>query len=131
MTDISDVLAARSLILQRNAALRGVTAPTNGDPQKTDVFAAKLGDALQTQLAAPVNGGNGSEAVPSLGETLSRVNAVMEQEDTAAEAFERGETTDIAAVVLQQQKAGIAFETTLQIRNKLLAAYKDIMSMPV
>ena len=44
---------------------------------------------------------------------------------------ERGETTDIAAVMLARQQASIGFQATVQVRNKLLAAYKDIMSMPV
>ena len=48
-----------------------------------------------------------------------------------SEAYERGETTDIAAVMLSRQQASIGFEATLQVRNRLLTAYKDIMSMPV
>ena len=36
-----------------------------------------------------------------------------------------------AAVMLSRQQASIGFEATLQVRNKLLSAYKDIMSMPV
>ena len=47
------------------------------------------------------------------------------------EAYERGETTDIAAVMLARQQASLGFEATLQVRNRLLTAYKDIMSMPV
>jgi flagellar hook-basal body complex protein FliE len=47
------------------------------------------------------------------------------------ESYERGETTDIAAVMLARQQASIGFEATLQVRNRLLTAYKDIMSMPV
>ena len=47
------------------------------------------------------------------------------------EAYERGETTDIAAVMLSRQQASIGFEATLQVRNRLLTAYRDIMSMPV
>jgi flagellar hook-basal body complex protein FliE len=47
------------------------------------------------------------------------------------EAYERGEVTDIAAVMLSRQQASIGFEATMQVRNKLLSAYKDIMSMPV
>ena len=43
----------------------------------------------------------------------------------------RGETTDIAAVMLSRQQASLGFEATLQVRNRLLTAYKDIMSMPV
>ena len=29
------------------------------------------------------------------------------------------------------QKAGLAFDATLQVRNKLVEAYKDIMNMPI
>ena len=49
----------------------------------------------------------------------------------ASEAFERGDMTDIAQVMIARQKAGVAFEATLQVRNKLLGAYRDIMNMPV
>ena len=41
------------------------------------------------------------------------------------------EVTDIAKVMLARQEAGIAFEATLQVRNKLLSAYQDIMRMGV
>jgi len=44
-------------------------------------------------------------------------------------AYERGEVTDIAKVMLARQEAGVAFEATLQVRNKLLSAYQDIMRM--
>jgi flagellar hook-basal body complex protein FliE len=33
--------------------------------------------------------------------------------------------------MLAKEKAGIAFEATLQIRNKVLSAYQEIMQMPV
>jgi flagellar hook-basal body complex protein FliE len=33
--------------------------------------------------------------------------------------------------MIASQKAGIAFEATVQVRNKLVEAYKSIMSMPV
>ena len=55
---------------------------------------------------------------------ISRASAMTE-------AYERGETTDIAAVMLSRQQASLGFEATLQVRNRLLTAYKDIMSMPV
>jgi flagellar hook-basal body complex protein FliE len=32
---------------------------------------------------------------------------------------------------MAKQKASIGFEATLQVRNKLLSAYQDIMNMPV
>jgi flagellar hook-basal body complex protein FliE len=37
----------------------------------------------------------------------------------------------LAEVMIAKQKAGIAFEATIQVRNKLLGAYKEIMAMQV
>jgi flagellar hook-basal body complex protein FliE len=33
--------------------------------------------------------------------------------------------------MIARQKAAIAFEATLQVRNRLLGAYKDVMNMPL
>ncbi len=46
-------------------------------------------------------------------------------------SYERGDTTDIASVMLAREQASVGFQATLQVRNKLLSAYKDIMSMSV
>jgi flagellar hook-basal body complex protein FliE len=65
------------------------------------------------------------------GKLLGAVNAAQTEAGTASEAYERGDTSDIAGVMLARQKSSIAFEATLQVRNKLLSAYRDIMNMPV
>jgi flagellar hook-basal body complex protein FliE len=67
----------------------------------------------------------------SFGSLLGSVNAAQADASAASAAFERGETSDIAGVMLARQKSSIAFEATLQVRNKLLSAYRDIMNMPV
>jgi hypothetical protein len=46
-------------------------------------------------------------------------------------AQERGEGLPLTDVVLGMQKSSLAFEATLQIRNKVLKAYEDILNMPV
>ena len=45
--------------------------------------------------------------------------------------FELGRETDLSKVMVQQQVSSIGFQLTLNVRNKLLSAYKDIMNMPV
>ena len=45
--------------------------------------------------------------------------------------YELGKETDLTKVIMQQQVANIAFQMTLNVRNKVLSAYKDIMNMPV
>ena len=45
--------------------------------------------------------------------------------------FELGRETDLSKVMVQQQVSSLGFQLTLNVRNKLLSAYKDIMNMPV
>ena len=45
--------------------------------------------------------------------------------------YELGKETDLTKVVMQQQVANIAFQLTLNVRNKVLSSYKDIINMPV
>jgi len=56
--------------------------------------------------------------------------AQMESQNTTA-AFERGESVPLTDVVMKMQKASLSFEATLQVRNKVLKAYEDVMNMPV
>ncbi len=99
--DSSAVLALRAQILAKNAALAPKSAPASTG------FAAAIDTALQA------------------------VNGAQSSAGSASAAYERGDTADIASVMLARQKASIGFEATLQVRNKLLAAYRDVMSMPV
>ncbi len=45
--------------------------------------------------------------------------------------FELGRETDLSKVMVQQQISSLGFQLTLNVRNKLLSSYKDIMNMPV
>jgi flagellar hook-basal body complex protein FliE len=97
----------------------------------------------QTQASAGVNLQPAASTVTqtqsnaSLGFTDSVKSAIREVNQTqqAAKAmradFERGEDIPLTEVVLGMQKSSLAFEATLQIRNKVLKAYQDIMNMPV
>lgn len=62
---------------------------------------------------------------------LANVSQSQEHARTLTETFERGEHQDPLGAMIAQQKAKLSFQTTLQIRNKLTAAYQDIMNMPV
>jgi flagellar hook-basal body complex protein FliE len=46
-------------------------------------------------------------------------------------AYDRGEDVPLTDVVLAMQKSSLAFEATLQVRNKVLKAYEDVLNMPV
>ena len=109
---VDRVMQLRAQILERNQALSraGASGPAAAPAPAADApasFADTLGKALKT------------------------VNEGQQQASALSESYERGETVDIAKVMLSRQQAQVGFEATLQVRNKLLSAYKDIMSMPV
>ena len=110
------VMAIRNAILQKNAALRDI---------------AQTGPAAGAGAANGVQDSKPGAFTEALSSALQQVNGLQSQAGEAAAAFERCETTDIAGVMLAKQQASVSFEATLQVRNKLLSAYKDIMSMPV
>lgn len=62
---------------------------------------------------------------------LMDVNQSQQSAKQLAASFERGQNQDLAGVMVAQQKARLAFQTTLQVRNKLVSAYQDIMNMPI
>ncbi|AFN56540.1 flagellar hook-basal body complex protein FliE [Zymomonas mobilis] len=67
----------------------------------------------------------------ALNEAMSSANDSYIQSTEAQDAYQKGETTDIASVMLSRQKASVAFQATLQMRNRLMDAYKTIMNMSV
>ena len=105
---VDRIMAMRAQILDQNQALSRANAST----------------------AAPAATKPASFA-DTLDGALKNVNETQNQAAKVSEAYERGEEIDIAKVMLARQQASVGFEATLQVRNKLLSAYKDIMSMPV
>jgi flagellar hook-basal body complex protein FliE len=85
-----------------------------------------------------LNGLNGSQSTqgPSgfgdlVRQTVDKVNANQMQASKISSAYERGEGVPLTDVVLSMQKSSLSFEATLQVRNKVLKAYEDILNMPV
>ena len=72
---------------------------------------------------------------PSFQERLGDgLKNVAQAQNTAAELaknFELGTENDLAKVMVSQQVSSLAFQLTLNVRNKAISAYKDIMNMPV
>ena len=66
-----------------------------------------------------------------LGQGLKNVAEVQSDAAEIAKNFELGTENDLAKVMVSQQVSSLAFQLTLNVRNKALSAYKDIMNMPV
>ena len=69
-----------------------------------------------------------SQAVRSMVQNVNDSQIVAKNQRTA---FEKGDDIPLTDVVLSMQKSSLSFEATLQVRNKVLKAYEEIMNMPV
>lgn len=65
-------------------------------------------------------------------DSIDAVNESMMEARAKATAFEAGDpTVSITEVMVASQRAGLEFQTVNEVRNKLLTAYQEIMSMQV
>lgn len=67
----------------------------------------------------------------TLNEFLQDVNEIQKEAASATEAFLNGEITDIHQVTIAAQKARVSLELLLNIRNKLMESYQEIMRMQI
>jgi len=77
-----------------------------------------------------------TQETPSFGElmeqAIDKVNETQKTSGALQKAYETGDPkVDITDVMVASQKASVSFQAAVQVRNKLLEAYKDIMNMPV
>jgi flagellar hook-basal body complex protein FliE len=109
---LRDIIALRQQIIDRSQLLQQIHAP----------------QGAQGSAPAEAQSGNFADALKG---ALDGVNATQARADALSEGYQRGEVTDVASVMLARQESGVAFEATLQVRNRLLSAYQDIMRMGV
>jgi len=112
---IRDIIALRQQIIDRSQLLQQLHAPATKDSAPAAGAANEPGGGFAGALKSALDG---------VSETQNKAEAM-------SDAYQRGEVTDVAKVMLARQEAGVAFEATLQVRNKLLSAYQDIMRMGV
>ena len=75
------------------------------------------------------------EPPPTFGEylvgALKKSNALQIHADERTAALAAGRVEDISEVMVAAQKADLALNLTLQLRNRALSAYQEIMRMQV
>jgi len=81
-------------------------------------------------------GGTTGVAAPSFGTTLRNalegVNGAQQRSGELVRAFELGEPgADLAKVMVAAQQSQVAFRATVEVRNRLVQAYQDVMNMPL
>ena len=81
--------------------------------------------------AAPPVGGQ-ADFSSVLKQSISAVGRNQMEAGRMAASFERGEPgADLGRTMIAVQKADLSLRTMVEVRNKLVDAYKEIMNMPV
>lgn len=94
------------------AQIRALSAQTASQPQ-----------------AAPAGSGNFGSL---LKDSIDRVNGAQSEASRQQRAFELGDpNTDLSGVMLATTKAQVSFRSMVEVRNRLVSAYQDIMNMPL
>jgi flagellar hook-basal body complex protein FliE len=92
--------------------------------------------ALKPMAPAPgvgqAAGVGGASFANVLKQGLEAVNATQTQASDFATRFERGEPgLELSQVMLEANKAQVSFRATVEVRNRLVNAYQEIMNMPI
>ncbi|MGF6099230.1 flagellar hook-basal body complex protein FliE [Pseudomonas sp. 18175] len=99
-----------------------------------------LTNALQqlSLLAEQAEGASNVRMAPATGfagelqSSLQRINQLQQTATSQSNAFQAGsESVSLSDVMADSQKASVAFQMGVQVRNRLLTAYKDVMAMQV
>lgn len=75
--------------------------------------------------------GSGESFADVLGKFVDDVNALQNKASESIEKLAAGEISDVHQVMIAVEEAGTAMEFMLEIRNKIVEAYQEIMRMPV
>ncbi|MCX8086998.1 MAG: flagellar hook-basal body complex protein FliE [Rhodocyclaceae bacterium] len=86
----------------------------------------------QGKPAAAAPAAEGADFAQALKAAIEEVNAAQQQAQQMARDFASGkENVDLQEVMINLQKASLSFQQMVQVRNKLVTAYQDVMNMPV
>jgi flagellar hook-basal body complex protein FliE len=64
-----------------------------------------------------------------LKDAISTVNELQKQSDQEVQKLMAGESQDLHTTVIAMQKADLSFQMMMQVRNKIVQAYQEIMRM--
>ena len=76
-------------------------------------------------------GQDGPSFADTLTQSLEKVNNLQKEADAAIKDFVSGETRNITETMIAVNKADLAFRLTMQVRNKIVEAYQEVLRTQV
>jgi flagellar hook-basal body complex protein FliE len=105
---------------------------TQGIDQMLSVLratAAQAGGRVAEAQSAPAGGADFAQILKN---SIDQVNQTQQQAEGMAANFAAGDgNANLHEVMISLQKANISFQEMVQVRNRLVSAYHDVMNMQV
>ncbi len=117
-TDINAVLEQMRAL--RTQASAGVPV---GQPNLIDAP-----DGLGISSLREAKGGSFGDALKG---AIDAVNNLQKTSGNSANDFISGKSSDLVKAMVDGQKASVGFQAMVQVRNRMVRAYQDIMKMPI
>jgi len=97
-----------------------MTNPIQGLPQPNVDFGPAVGKEQQ----------GGSNFLETLRGAVDQVKDLQSQADTQVAGMLNGDGQDVHSAMIAVEKANLAFELMLQVRNKIVSAYQEVSRIP-
>ena len=116
-----------------NMQIDGVLAQIRSLQAQTKIGVPASAKPMDSVQGAGIAGGADRVSFANvLKQGLEAVNATQAQASDMAARFDRGEPgLELSQVMLESNKAQVAFRATVEVRNRLVNAYQEIMNMPI
>ena len=88
-------------------------------------------EGLQSRKSAGTDGQNKSQFLDYLKDNIKEVNTMQKASDKMATDLASGKSEALHETMLAAAQAELAFSLLVQVRNKALEAYQEVMRMPV
>ena len=97
-----------------------------------DAFGDTVIQSMAFRLALEKRGYSTEQAIDAINNALKDVSAAQGEARAMAQNFSAGDpNVNLQDVMVNLQKANLSFQQMVQVRNRLVTAYQDIMNMPV
>jgi flagellar hook-basal body complex protein FliE len=99
------------------------------------ISASALGNEFQiggvSDAAAPASSGGSASFANMLTDKIGSLNDLQNQAADQSQALATGKATDVASVVSTVEQAALSMQLAVQVRNKVVDAYQELMRMQV
>jgi flagellar hook-basal body complex protein FliE len=117
---------AQQLMLGKMQKMESLTQPSfvvAANPLDRAVSAAEMTNPVMLNEPLSFSG--------AMRQVLDSVNAQQTDASQRMTAVETGKSDDLVGAMIASQKASLSFSALMQVRNKVVASFEDVMKMPV